>query len=42
LAYVQQQLWPLSISWMSDANPDVVTIPKALFERLIDTLAFAA
>lgn len=42
LAYVRQQLWPLSISWMSDAKPDVVTIPKALFERLIDTLAFAA
>jgi hypothetical protein len=42
LAYVRQQLWPVSISWMSGAKPDVVIIPKALFERLTDTLAFAA
>ena len=42
LALVRQQLWPVSISWMSDAKDDVVIIPKALFERLTDTLAFAA
>jgi hypothetical protein len=42
LAYVRQQLWPVSISWISGAEPDVVIIPKALFERLTDTLAFAA
>ena len=42
LAYVRQQLWPVSISWMSDAKDDVVIIPKALFERLTDTLAYAA
>jgi DDE superfamily endonuclease len=42
LAYVRQQLWPVSISWISSAEPDVVIIPKALFERLTDTLAFAA
>jgi hypothetical protein len=42
LAYVRQQLWPVSISWMSAAKGDVVIIPKALFERLTDTLAFAA
>ena len=42
LALVRQQLWPVSISWMSDAKPDVVIIPKALFERLTDTLAYAA
>lgn len=42
LAFVRQQLWPVSISWISSANPDVVTIPKVLFERLTDTLAFAA
>jgi hypothetical protein len=42
LAFVRQQLWPVSISWMSGAKPDVVIIPKALFERLTDTLAFAA
>jgi hypothetical protein len=41
LAFVRQQLWPVSISWMSGAKPDVVIIPKALFERLTDTLAFA-
>jgi len=42
LALVRQQLWPVSISWISPAKPDVVIIPKALFERLTDTLAFAA
>jgi len=42
LAFVRQQLWPVSISWLSPAAPDVVIIPKALFERLTDTLAFAA
>jgi hypothetical protein len=42
LAYVRQQLWPVSISWMSGSKGDVVIIPKALFERLTDTLAFAA
>jgi hypothetical protein len=42
LAFVRQQPWPLSISWLSGAKDDVVRIPKALFERLTDTLAFAA
>ena len=42
LAFVRQQLWPVSISWLSGAEPDVVIIPKALFDRLTDTLAFAA
>lgn len=42
LAYVRQQLWPVSISWLSGAKDDVVIIPKPLFERLIDTLAYAA
>lgn len=42
LALVRQQLWPVSISWMSGAQDDVVIIPKALFERLTDTLAYAA
>jgi hypothetical protein len=42
LAFVRQQLWPVSISWMSPAKPDVVIIPKALFDRLVDTLAYAA
>jgi DDE superfamily endonuclease len=42
LAFLRQQLWPVSISWMSGAKGDVVIIPKALFERLTDTLAYAA
>jgi hypothetical protein len=42
LALVRHHLWPVSISWMSGAKDDVVIIPKALFERLTDTLAFAA
>ena len=42
LALVRQHLWPVSISWMSGTKSDVVIIPKALFERLTDTLAFAA
>ncbi len=42
LAFVRQQLWPVRISWLSPTDPDVVIIPKALFARLTDTLAFAA
>ena len=42
LAFVRQHLWPVSISWMSPAKDDVVIIPKALFDRLTDTLAYAA
>jgi len=42
LALVRCHLWSASISWMSGAKDDVVIIPKALFERLTDTLAFAA
>jgi DDE superfamily endonuclease len=42
LALVRQQLWPVSISWMSGAKGDVVIIPKALFVRLTDTLVYAA
>jgi DDE superfamily endonuclease len=42
LALVRCQLWPVSISWMSPTRDDVVIIPKALFDRLTDTLAYAA
>jgi len=42
LALVRQQLWPVTISYMSPANPDMIEIPRVLFERLTDTLAFAA
>jgi hypothetical protein len=42
LALVRQHLWPISISYLSSATPDMRLIPTALFTRLIDTLAFAA
>ena len=42
LAFVRQQLWPVTISSLSPPKPDIVEIPRALFERLTDTLAFAA
>ncbi len=41
LAFVRQHMWPASLSYMSPAKPDMVEIPRALFERLTDTLAFA-
>lgn len=42
LAFVRQQLWPVTLSSMSPADPDMIQIPRILFERLTDTLAFAA
>jgi hypothetical protein len=42
LAFVRQHLWPISISYLSPATPDMRLIPTALFTRLVDTLAFAA
>jgi hypothetical protein len=42
LAFVRQQLWPVSISYLSPAQPDLVEIPRSLFHRLTDTLAYAA
>ena len=42
LAFVRQQLWPVGISYLSPDNPDVVEIPRALLDRLTDTLAYAA
>lgn len=41
LAFVRQQLWPVSISWMSLEEADMVKIPKALFTRLTAALAYA-
>jgi len=41
-AFVRQQLWPVSISWMSPDDADVVKIPKVLLSRLNDALAYAA
>jgi hypothetical protein len=42
LALVRGQLWPVSPFPTSSARPDMVEIPRALFERLTDTLAYAA
>lgn len=42
LALVRRHLWPVTLSYLSPAAPDIVEIPRALFERFIQTLAFAA
>ncbi|ABU57042.1 IS701 family transposase [Roseiflexus castenholzii] len=42
LAFVRKQLWPVTISWMSPAEADMVKIPKSLLVRLTDALAYAA
>jgi DDE superfamily endonuclease len=42
LAIVRQKLWPVTLISTSTSAPDMVQIPRALFERLTDTLAFAA
>lgn len=41
LAFIRLQLWPVSISYLSPAIPDMQLIPTTLFRRLIDTLAFS-
>jgi hypothetical protein len=40
LAFVRLHLWPVTLSYMSPTKPDMVEIPRALFERLTETLAF--
>ena len=42
LALVRQRLWPVTPSFTSPAEPDLVEIPRVLLERLTTTLAFAA
>ena len=42
LAFVRQSLWPVTVFSTSPASDEVVEIPRALFDRLTDTLAFAA
>ena len=42
LAFVRHHLWPVTISWMSHEEADMVTIPKSLLDRFTDALAFAA
>ena len=42
LAFVRQHLWPCAFFSVSSREGDTVQIPRALFDRLVDTLAFAA
>jgi hypothetical protein len=42
LAFVRQQLWPTALFSMSPSTPDMVKIPKVVFQHLTETLAFAA
>jgi hypothetical protein len=42
LAFVRQQRWPVTLSYMSPAKPDIIEIPRALFQRFTDTRAFVA
>jgi len=42
IAFVRQQLWIVEGFWMSCGEADMVKIPRALLDRLTDTLAFAA
>ena len=42
LAVVRQTLWPVALFAPSPSASDMIQIPRALFERLTDTLAFAA
>src|SRR6266700_6278652 len=42
LAFVRQHLWPSTFFSVSSLEGDTVQIPRALFDRFVDTLAFAA
>ena len=42
LAYVRQHLWPSSFFCQLSSQADTVQIPRVLFDRLVDTLAFTA
>jgi hypothetical protein len=42
LAFVRQHLWPSAFFSVSSREGDTVQIPRVLFDRLVDTLAFAA
>ena len=42
LAFVRQQLWPSTLFSMSPDRDDMVEIPRAVFQHVTDTLAFAA
>src|SRR3954471_6380418 len=42
LAFVRQCLWPVTVFSTSPSSDEVIEIPRALFDRLTDTLGFAA
>jgi hypothetical protein len=42
LAFVRQHLWSSCFFARSSSHHDVLEIPRALFDRLVDTLAFTA
>ena len=42
LALVRLQLWPVSFSFLSPPQPEMVQIPRPLLDRMTATLAFAA
>jgi hypothetical protein len=42
LAYVRRRLWPVHVPPHSADHDDIIEIPRALFDRLTDSLAFAA
>ncbi len=42
LADLRQHLWPSTFFSVSASEDDTVPIPRALFDRLVETLAFAA
>ena len=42
LAFVRQHLWSSCFFARSSSQPEMIEIPRALFERLVDTLAFTA
>jgi hypothetical protein len=43
IALVRRALWPASATFcMSDSEPDVQNVPVSMFNRLVDTLSYAA
>jgi hypothetical protein len=42
LAFVRRRLWPVTVFSTSPASDELIEIPRALFDRLTDSLAFAA
>jgi hypothetical protein len=42
LAYVRRLCWPATVSSHSPDQDDLIVLPRALFDRLTDSLAFAA